>query len=58
MGLFDFLSQAKDAVTDMASQAGVDDVAGQAGDAANDATAQASDAVNNATSGQLTKLRA
>lgn len=43
MGFFDFLNQAKETVTDMASQAGLGDVAGQASDAA----AQASDAASN-----------
>lgn len=53
MGFFDFLNQAKDAATDLASQAGLDDVAGQASDAA----AQASDTVNNATSGATDQIQ-
>lgn len=48
MGLFDFFS---DAISNVTSQAGLDDIAGQASEAANDVTAQAGDVVSDATNG-------
>lgn len=49
MGFFDFLNQAKETVTDMASQAGLDDVAGQASDAASNVANDAAEQIQGAT---------